>query len=98
MTQRVTKGFVRWVVPCVGLTVALVGAASGAAPAGDLNGAPERRHGRVEHSGWLWNGYRPDVYYSAPPVIYPSLGFGQEPDRKPASTLNNNFSIPLLWH
>jgi hypothetical protein len=46
--------------------------------------ADDRDHGRRDHREWRgeWRqGYyhRPDIYYSAPPVIYPPYGYYQQP-------------------
>jgi hypothetical protein len=73
----------------LGLTIFLAGPLAAVAHADGPS-----RHPNIERSGWWWNGYRPDVYYSAPPVIYPSLGYIQQPERQPATL--EDFRVPLL--
>jgi len=87
------SSLVRRYAPYVGLTIALAGPLAAAARADDQGNVSAPRQSHVERSGWWWNGYRPDVYYSAPPVIYPSVGYRQE-----HTTTLENFGFPLLWH
>ena len=75
--------FVRF-APCFGIvTATLAGPFSGPARA--------ESHDRWrDHHGWREGYYRrPDVYYSAPPVVYPPYGYYAQP----RSTFS--FSFPI---
>ena len=62
---------------CLGLAAATL-----AGPLASAARADDRDHdrGRHERDGWRQGYYhRPDVYYSAPPVVYPPYGYYQQP-------------------
>ncbi len=85
-----TMGTVRRYAAEFGMAAALAGGLVGAAKAEDPAGAQVSPRRHVENPGWSWSGYRPSVYYSAPPVLWPALGFREQP--LPA---RNDFSFPL---
>jgi len=64
--------FVRFAL-CFGMAAATL--------AGPLSGlAWADRHDRWDHRGWREGYYRrPDVYYSAPPAVYPPYGYYAQP-------------------
>jgi hypothetical protein len=67
MTQRT-----RNVLCCLGLVVAALG--------GPLAGIAHADHDDWRHHGWHEGYYhRPDVYYSAPPAVYPPYGYYAQP-------------------
>ena len=84
----------RLMMPCLGLLVVLGVAMANPVRAEDHDiGANQRR----EPSGWWWAGFqRHDAYYSAPPMIYPPLGFNQLPARQPAANIRSD--VPLFDH
>jgi hypothetical protein len=60
---------------CLGLAAATL-----AGPMAGLARADNRDHGRHDRRDWHEGYYRrPDVYYSAPPVVYPPYGYYQQP-------------------
>jgi hypothetical protein len=85
---------VRWfVLRIVGLTVAgLASALAGSAFAETPTGTEWGQ--REPHTAWQWNFYRPGVLYSAPPVIYPALGYATHPGQQP-EVPPDNVSFPL---
>jgi hypothetical protein len=78
----------------VGFTVAtVVGALTGSAVAEAPTGTDWSQ--RQPHSTWQWNFYRPGVLYSAPPVIYPALGYATHPGQQPEVPPDNvRFTLP----
>jgi hypothetical protein len=81
--HRDSSSFVRLAV-CFAIAMAtLAGPFSGLARADNR----DRGHG---HRGWHQGYYRrPDIYYSAPPVVYPPYGYYSQP----GATFS--FSFPL---
>jgi hypothetical protein len=80
----------------VGLTVAaFAGALAGSALAETPAGTEWVQ--REPHTAWQWNFYRPGVLYSAPPVIYPALGYATHPGQQP-EVPPDNVSFPLPPH
>jgi hypothetical protein len=73
---------------CFGIAAAaLIGPIASTAHADNRDRRPE--YGR-DH-GWREGYYhRPDVYYSAPPVVYPPTGYYQQPG------VSLNFAFPLV--
>jgi hypothetical protein len=63
--------------------------------AGDQDGGNWRERG--QQPVWLWNSWRPGVYDSVPPVIYPALGYSAHPGQ-PSEAPPDNVSFPLSHH
>jgi len=72
----------------VALTAAATFGSSARADEHDRDRGHDRGHWREAHH---WDGFyrRPDVYYSAPPVVYPPYGYYQQPG------VSLNFVFPI---
>jgi hypothetical protein len=92
MTNPTSRVRFRRLATGFGLAAAtLLGPLAGVSYADDHDRRAEVRHDRGPDHGWREGYYhRPDIYYSAPPVIYPPMGYYQQP----SATLN--FSFPLI--
>lgn len=84
-------GFRYRVALCLGLAAAtFCGPLTGLARADDDDWHHERHERHWRHHEWREGYYRqPDVYYSAPPVVYPPYGYYQQP----GATFS--FSVPF---